>query len=138
MDRIEDEHEERRKHDIPTYDVAAPTGQPDINKEFQEETAAEFGAVSSVSYVPRKSSVADEGTDHVVEEAGGTALGWVSLVFAIASWFLWPVLMGATSAVLGFIAYRQGAKGLGAWAMGIGLIAVALALVIVPFYYAVT
>ncbi|MHA6483751.1 hypothetical protein ACX1C1_17830 [Paenibacillus sp. strain BS8-2] len=71
-------------------------------------------------------------------ESSGTALGWISLVFAIASWFIWPVLIGAAAAVLGFIAYRQGAKGLGAWSITIGLAALALNLVIVPLYYAMT
>ncbi|MDF2837416.1 MAG: hypothetical protein K0Q63_3056 [Paenibacillus sp.] len=71
-------------------------------------------------------------------ESGGTALGWVSLVFAIASWFIWPVLIGAAATVLGFIAYRQGAKGLGAWSMALGLAALALNLIIVPIYFAMT
>ena len=134
MDRVEDHNEERNKEDFPSYTVAAPNAMPDMNRDLNEEMAAEFTAKAPVSYVPR-----EERTEAIREdEAGGTALGWVALIFAAASWFLWPVLLGATSAVIGFIAYRQGARALGGWAMAVGLIAVLLSLVIVPFYYAVT
>ncbi|MFX3633652.1 MAG: hypothetical protein ACE3L7_25200 [Candidatus Pristimantibacillus sp.] len=126
--------------DIPSFDVAAPDGASGLNANVardvnvNEEMATDFAVGNSVSYVSR-----DQSEDNVeVRESGGTALGWVALVFAVVSWFLWPVLMGATSAVLGFMAYRQGARALGGWAMAIGLIAVILSLVIVPFYYAVT
>ena len=65
-------------------------------------------------------------------------LGWVGLLFAIASWFVWPVLMGASAAILGFLAYKEGAKGLGRWSIAIGLIALAFNLIIAPFYFAAT
>ncbi|SFE35380.1 hypothetical protein SAMN04487969_10294 [Paenibacillus algorifonticola] len=104
---------------------------------INEEMAGEFtaGAPVPVSYVPRSESKRED-KDAVRDDTGGVALGWVGLVFAIASWFLWPALMGAAAAVLGFIAYRQGAKGLGSWAITIGLIAFALAVVIIPLYRA--
>lgn len=139
---------DRHKNDYPQYDVSAPNAMPDRNGgkveewanenkvgNVNEEMAADFAVGSPVSYVPREQSI-EKAADDV--EAGGTALGWVALVFAAASWFLWPVVLGITSAVLGFIAFRQGARALGGWAMAIGLIAVLLSLVIVPFYYAVT
>lgn len=117
----------------------APTnsGQPNQMANINEEMGADFAYGLPAAHVER---IAGRNHDHAAEgvetESGGYALGWVSLVFAIASWFVWPVLLGATSAVLGFIAYRQGAKGLGGWAMAIGLIAIALNLVIVPLYFA--
>jgi hypothetical protein len=139
---------DRHKNDYPQYEVSAPNAMPDLNggkveewanennvNNIHEEMAADFAVSSPVSYVPREQSIEEAAA---TVEAGGTALGWVALVFAAASWFLWPVVLGITSAVLGFIAYRQGAKALGSWAMALGLIAVLLSLVIVPFYYAVT
>jgi hypothetical protein len=107
---------------------------PDVN----EEMAADFAVSNPVVHAERREDRYVERTEREDTRTGGYALGWVSLVFAIASWFIWPVLMGATAAVLGFIAYRQGARGLGGWAMAIGLIALALNLIIVPFYYAIT
>jgi len=73
-----------------------------------------------------------------IERADATAgrvIGWIALTFAVASWFLWPVLMGATAALLGWFAYRQGSKKLGAWAVGIGLVALAAYLALLPLYY---
>lgn len=69
------------------------------------------------------------------DAAAGRVIGWTALVFAIASWFLWPVLMGAASALLGWFAYRQGSKTLGVWSIVIGLVALAAYLALLPLYY---
>jgi hypothetical protein len=61
-------------------------------------------------------------------------VGWVALVFAIASWLIWPMLMGITSVVLGFIAYRQGAKGLGGWSIALGLVAIVIRMIAAPLF----
>ena len=110
-----------------------PNQMPNVN----EEMGADFAYGMPPAHIER---TADRAFDDDREDtrSSGFALGWVSLIFAIASWFIWPVLLGASAAVMGYIAYRQGAKGLGGWAMAIGLVAVALNLVIVPFYYALT
>lgn len=110
----------------------------DMAGNFDEEMAADFAVGDPVVRTDRREDRHVERAERADTETGGYALGWVSLVFAIASWFIWPVLLGATAAVLGFIAFRQGARGLGGWSMAIGLIALALNLIIVPFYYAVT
>lgn len=106
---------------------------------FNEEMGADFayGMPATPVVHPVVADRGEEPSTHVAAtESSGTALGWVALVFAIASWFVWPVLIGAAATVLGFIAYRQGAKGLGAWSMAVGLAALALNLIIVPLYYA--
>ncbi|WP_341278387.1 hypothetical protein [Paenibacillus sp. FSL H8-0537] len=126
---------EERHHRALLSDEEINGASRNINEEMAGEFAA--GVPVPVSYVPRSESKS-EGEDTVRESAGGTALGWVGLVFAIVSWFLWPALMGAAAAVLGFVAYRQGAKGLGSWAVTIGLIAFVLAVVIIPLYRAIT
>lgn len=99
-----------------------------------EEMGADFAYDGPMVRNDREDVVAERDET----ESGGMTLGWVALVFAAVSWFIWPVLMGATATVLGFIAFRQGAKSLGGWSMGIGLSALALNLIIVPFYYALT
>ncbi|MBD2844430.1 DUF4190 domain-containing protein [Paenibacillus sp. IB182496] len=65
----------------------------------------------------------------------GRALGWTALGFAIASWFVWPLLLGAAAVVLGAMAYRQGGRRLGVWSIALGLIAFVVNLVVVPLYY---
>lgn len=148
-------HDDQVKHDDDVYNnhelitndsddgfaptnTGTPTNLPNAG-EFKEEMGADFAYGMPLTEAPdnrpERNSVARIAGD---AESSGTALGWVSLLFAIASWFVWPVLMGATATILGFIAYRRGAKGLGGWAMGVGLVALALNLIIVPFYYALT
>jgi hypothetical protein len=105
---------------------------------YNEEMAADFAVGRPVVDADRREDRYVERAEREDTDTGGRALGWISLVFALASWFIWPVLLGATAAVLGFIAYRQGARALGVWSMAIGIIALALNLIIVPFYYAVT
>lgn len=144
MDRKDEQEKEivvNEGTEFSSLDVAAaPDGAPDLNNQLardinvKEEMGSDFAVGNPVSYVAREKT--DD--DVKVKESGGTALGWVALVFAVVSWLLWPVLMGATSAVLGFMAYRQGARALGGWAIAIGLMAVILSLVIVPFYYAIS
>lgn len=110
-------------------------------KDVNEEMGADFAYGLPLSERRRETDETSEAREisGAVEtkEAGG-ALGWVSLIFALASLFIWPVLLGATAAVLGFVAYRQGAKGLGSWSIGIGLASMVLYLLIAPFYQALT
>jgi len=123
------DHSERTSHPVMGTDRLL-----DVN----EEMAADFAISNPAVHAERREDRYEEREERVDAESGGYALGWVSLVFAIASWFIWPVLIGATSVVLGFMAYRQGARGLGGWSMAIGAIALMLNLIIVPFYYAIT
>ncbi|REK77387.1 hypothetical protein [Paenibacillus paeoniae] len=141
MDRNRDNEVEYRRSSEPETEANfAPTnsGYPTQMVNVNEEMGADFAYGMPVTHTERIASRPEQAGQEVVTESKGYALGWVSLVFAIASWFIWPVLMGATSAILGFIAYRQGARALGVWSMSLGLIAVVLNLVIVPFYYALT
>jgi hypothetical protein len=93
-----------------------------VNEEMGADFAVNDAGIFGGEIVEDK---AESGTK---EEDRGYALGW----------FIWPVLLGATAAVLGFIAYKEGARGLGGWSMAIGLFALVLNLIIVPFYYAIT
>ncbi|MEK3881597.1 hypothetical protein [Paenibacillus sp. PL2-23] len=133
-----DSHEETE----PSF-AATNSGMPNQLPNVNEEMGADFAYGMPSTHIERTNTRAEDNDSGREEEgegvrSGGYALGWVSLIFAIASWFIWPVLLGASAAVMGYIAYRQGARGIGGWAMAIGLVAIALNLVIVPFYYALT
>ncbi|GBF75443.1 hypothetical protein PA598K_03855 [Paenibacillus sp. 598K] len=97
----------------------------------REKQEAELSAELSADVV----STVHSGEMDRADATAGRVIGWVALAFAVASWFLWPVLMGATAALLGWFAYRQGSKRLGAWAVGIGLVALAAYLALLPLYY---
>lgn len=142
MNEVKDnEIEYQRSSEKETEQSFAPmnSGLPNQMANVNEEMGADFAYGMPTTHVERVAARhGRDGEDEAGAKSAGVPLGWVSLIFAIASWFVWPVLLGATAAVLGFIAYRQGARGLGGWAMGIGLVALALNLIIVPFFYALT
>ncbi|EXX91878.1 hypothetical protein BG53_15050 [Paenibacillus darwinianus] len=65
----------------------------------------------------------------------GRMVGWFGLAFAIASLFVWPLLLGLTAAAIGYYAFRQGSKALGLWSITIGLLAAAAYIVFIPIAY---
>ncbi|AEH47206.1 hypothetical protein [Parageobacillus thermoglucosidasius] len=99
------------------------TGRKEPERDFMEETAAEV-----TEPVRRNDERGREGTD-------GAGLGWLALALSILALFIWPVLLGAAGIIVGFIARRRGAGTLGAWAIGIGVVAIIIRLFIMPFYY---
>ncbi|WP_251026681.1 MULTISPECIES: DUF4190 domain-containing protein [unclassified Bacillus (in: firmicutes)] len=100
---------------------------PMRSSEYREETAAEIAA--PVPLIRRK-----EQTGQKENAAGGTGLGTLALVLSILSLFVLPILFGAAGIVLGFVARRRGATGLGAWAIGIGAISIVIGIFILPFF----
>ncbi|MFB9325456.1 hypothetical protein ACFFSY_05920 [Paenibacillus aurantiacus] len=101
---------------------------------FKEEMAAEFAV--PVTGLNRRSRSREESVR--ATRSAGRAAGWTGLIIAIMSWFVWPVLLGLSAAFIGFVAFRQGSRGLGVWSMTLGLIAAASYLVLIPLYYALT
>ena len=100
---------------------------PNDPSRYREETAAEM--VAPVSIERRKS------VDRPEENAlGGSGLGYLALALSIISLFVLPVLLGAVGIVVGFIARNRGAEGLGAWAIGIGIVSMIIGLFITPFF----
>jgi hypothetical protein len=100
---------------------------PIRTSEYREETAAEIAAPAPLI----------RGREHEEERekaAGGTGIGTLALILSILSLFVLPILFGAAGIVLGFVARRRGATGLGAWAIGIGAISIVIGIFILPFF----
>ncbi|MBT9281973.1 MAG: tetraspanin family protein [Hydrogenibacillus schlegelii] len=71
----------------------------------------------------------DRPEDRDAEPAeGGRGIGIAALVVAILSLLFAPFLMGLVAIGLGYWAYAQGSRALGLWSMGIGALAVVIAL----------
>lgn len=106
------------------------------------ELSAEAGAFpTSTGYIP---DINKRHESHVYRESElnhasslSSTVGWIGLIFAIASWFLWPVFLGPTAAALGVYAYSTGSRALGAWSITLGLIAAAVYLVLIPIYFSI-
>jgi hypothetical protein len=61
-------------------------------------------------------------------------MGWLALILAVASLFVWPAVLGPAGAVLGFMALARGHRALGIWSIVIGLISFAAYFLLVPYY----
>ncbi|QED50176.1 DUF4190 domain-containing protein [Cytobacillus dafuensis] len=97
--------------------------------DYTEETSAELAA--PVSY-DRGRDIENEKEDET--DTAGRGIGISALVLSIISLFVLPVLFGATGIVLGFIARARGARTLGNWAIGIGVVSIIVGMFILPFF----
>jgi hypothetical protein len=61
-------------------------------------------------------------------------LGWISLIVALVSLFVWPYVLGPVAAVMGFVSYFQGSRALGIWSLIIGVVSILSYWVLVPYY----
>ncbi|MCT8139712.1 DUF4190 domain-containing protein [Anaerobacillus sp. CMMVII] len=102
--------------------------------DHREETAAEFapqrGFVGERPFAEDREVDAD--MDGEVNE--GRGVGAFAIVLSIISLFFLPVILGAAGIIVGFIARRNGATGLGNWAIGIGAVSLILTLFFSPFF----
>jgi hypothetical protein len=95
--------------------------------DYLEETSAEIAAPTTFNR--------ERTNNHVGETMkSGTGIGFAALIISILSLFVAPILFGAVGIVLGFIARRRGATGLGSWAIGIGAISIIVGMFILPFF----
>lgn len=122
-----------QERDYEEYDLrySEEFGAKNQNKtaDYTEETSAELAEPMGF----------DSGVDTVDEEdreteTGGRGVGISALALSILSLFVLPILFGATGIVLGFVARRSGATGLGSWAIGIGVVSIIVGMFILPFF----
>ncbi|WP_433946111.1 hypothetical protein [Paenibacillus sp. SN-8-1] len=97
----------------------------------QEEYASEV--TPRVSYTGARSVRDDNTADSSTESASGRTAGYVGVALGIASLFIWSIILGPISAILGFYAYSQGKRTSGAWAAGLGIIATLSYFFLIPF-----
>ena len=139
MDRDKDRLDEHSDFDAFMTDWSSlDTDDAKVMKENDEEFASEFAYADPDLHASRESGRnyredIDNGEVQAIE--GNQALGWAGLVFAIASWFIWPLIMGVVAIVLGIMAYNSESRTLGGWAVGLGAATLAFNLIIVPLYY---
>ncbi|WP_096201277.1 DUF4190 domain-containing protein [Bacillus sp. FJAT-45350] len=105
-------------------------------EEYQEETAAEVapmnGFVGSRPFADDERDATEEA--NVDDATAGKGVGTFALVLSILSLFFLPVLLGASGIIVGFISRRNGATGLGNWAIGIGAVSIILTVFFSPFF----
>ena len=108
-----------------------------IDDTFQEETAAEYGAVGG-GMSARPFSGADDGLGTEDSENGdvtaGRGVGTFAIVLSILSLFFLPLFLGVAGIIVGFVARRYGANATGNWAIGIGAISILMTVFFSPFF----
>lgn len=97
-----------------------------VRADYLEETSAELTAPVNMGAFER-----DEGRE---ERASGTGVGWLALIVSILSLFIAPFLLGITGIILGFVARGRGARSLGNWAVGIGVVSIVFGVFLAPFF----
>lgn len=103
---------------------------------YLEENAAEVAVAPPVlrSDRSRESEEVFEEERSDVMGMSGRGLGFLGLALSILSLFFLPIIMGAAGIIVGFIARKRGAAGLGAWAIGIGIVSIVVGLFVLPLF----
>lgn len=126
--------EVKAENNTSNYDLRERNDWATTDADFSEETAAEVAP--GLGYLGRADTERPRTFDRPTEEGtGGKVMGTIALALSILSLFYSPVLFGAAGIIIGFIARRRGANGLGNWAMGIGVVSLIIGLFIAPFFY---
>lgn len=102
----------------------------DLDRGTRYEVASEVAPT-----LPRTTSRSPE-SDTTAENNPGGGLGMTALGLSILSLFLFPYVLAPIGMVIGFLAYRRGARTMGIWSMVIGAVAILGALVIYPYFVA--
>ena len=91
----------------------------------EEEFAAEWtGAVVPAEPPANRADTADQ----------RMGIGWFAIILSIASWFMWPAVLGSAGTVMGLIAYFRGQRSLGLWAIILGIISLVISVLLIPYY----
>jgi hypothetical protein len=116
------------------FEYVDPNLGANADSSYKEETAAEVAAPINYGTTKREANNQNQGNNTNDNVSSGAGLGWLALALSIISLFVMPVLLGAAGIIIGFIARRRGATGLGAWAIGIGAVSIIVGIFILPFF----
>ena len=122
---------EEKNNKVNNLDIRERNDWATTKSDFNEETAAEVTPNLGVTGQRTFGGTMND----VGEESGGRVMGAIALALSLLSLFYLPILFGAAGIIIGFIARRRGANGLGNWAIGIGVVSMIIALFIAPFFY---
>jgi hypothetical protein len=101
---------------------------------FKEETAAEIAPRLQRNDDNREAENLPYQSITTVQEgtANGMILGIIGLVFSLLSLFSLPFFLSVLGIGSGFFAYRRGARSLGKWAIGLGMISLLASILFTP------
>ncbi|WP_438351651.1 hypothetical protein ACP8HI_14040 [Paenibacillus sp. FA6] len=104
---------------------------PRMTHNHKEEYAAEMTSTPARIHddkIQNKDSDVEE-----MDDRTGKVAGYVGLALGVVSLFMWSIVLGPISVLIGYYAYSQGRKGTGAWSMGLGILATLSYFFLIPF-----
>lgn len=114
------------------------TSEEDYFEETAAEVAPRLGTFTDVPSISPENErpTATEAPRNIEETTveAGRGMAILALAISVISLFIMPVILGAAGVIIGFIAKRRGAEGLGNWAIGIGAVSLIVSLFIAPFF----
>lgn len=102
----------------------------DVRRDDDTETAQEVA--EPMPWVDDNEDNAERDTVDREEEEG-KGMGITSIVLSLISIFLWPAILASAGIIVGFIAFRRGARTTGTWGMVIGAFSLIMALIMPTF-----
>ncbi|MBA4493213.1 YrzE family protein [Paenactinomyces guangxiensis] len=114
--------------------AASPQDDGELNAALdagkRDEEFAEDMAVSSPEALrEKKDRRAEDGRETA---DAGRGLGITAIILSVLAFFLWPYILAPAGIIIGVISARRGSS-LGWWAVGIGVLALIIMTLIVPF-----
>jgi hypothetical protein len=105
------------------------------DEEFAAEAAAPITHRTLVQPEDERPDVNEfRDVDTVTEKRSAGYVGWVAIMLAVASLFVWPAVLGPAAILLGFISWVQGSRALGIWSVVLGVISFIAYIALVPLY----
>ncbi|WP_066192946.1 MULTISPECIES: hypothetical protein [Gracilibacillus] len=101
--------------------------QNELNRR-DEETAAELSADTDFN-----DQIEEAEQETQMQAEVNMTYGWIGLVLAVVSFFVWPLVMGVAGIVFGIISKTKGADTLGNAAITVSVISLLVSLFFVPF-----
>ncbi|CAM3434862.1 hypothetical protein [Marinicrinis lubricantis] len=94
------------------------------SKKYDTEIATDFGRREDDTEFASEAVQATRPMNYTEEEdrGGASGIGIFGFILSIASLFIFPAILGPVGAVMGFVAYSRGSRGLGISAIAIGAI----------------
>ncbi|WP_054949385.1 DUF308 domain-containing protein [Numidum massiliense] len=77
----------------------------------------------------------DAPVDGTEEKTGGNGLGVTGLILSLVSIFIYPIIFAPAGMIVGYFAFRSGARTSGMWAIAISALALLMAVWILPAFY---
>ncbi|GAB6933945.1 DUF4190 domain-containing protein [Calditerricola satsumensis] len=107
-------------------------GEADVRDRAREgdPTGEEFAAeIAPATAPPREKRAVDR-----AEQTDGSGWAIAGIILSVISLFVLPFLFAPAGVIVGYVAYRQGARTLAWWAIGIGLVSLLGAILLRPFF----